>query len=119
MLLKDLDPAIVDFADNFDGSCQEPTVLPARIPQLLVNGSQGIAVGIATKVPPHNLREVVAALQAFIADPSISNEDLQQIVVGPDFPTGATLLRTPGIECTYQTGKGSMTIRSKAWFTNR
>lgn len=113
MLLKDLDPDIVDFADNFDGSCQEPTVLPARVPQLLVNGSQGIAVGIATKIPPHNLREVVEALQAFLSDPAISDGDLQDIVRGPDFPTGATLLSTAGIESTYQTGKGSMTMRSK------
>jgi DNA gyrase subunit A len=113
MLLKDLDPAIVNFADNFDGSCQEPTVLPARVPQLLVNGSQGIAVGIATKVPPHNLREVVAALKAFISDPTISDKELHKIVQGPDFPTGATLLSTPGIEATYQTGKGTMTMRSK------
>ncbi|NJR43352.1 MAG: hypothetical protein HC767_12515 [Akkermansiaceae bacterium] len=78
MLLKDLDPAIVDYSDNFDGSCQEPSVLPARVPQLLVNGSQGIAVGIATKVPPHNLKEVVAGLQAFITEPSISDADLAE-----------------------------------------
>lgn len=115
MLLQDLDPAIVDFVDNFDGSCQEPTVLPARVPQLLVNGSQGIAVGIATKVPPHNLKEVVTALQAYIADPSISDKDLQKIVKGPDFPTGAILLSTPGIKSTYESGKGSMTMRAKVW----
>lgn len=113
MLLKDLDPSIVKFTDNFDGSCQEPSVLPARIPQLLVNGSQGIAVGIATKVPPHNLREVVAALQAYIANPSITDSELQKFVQGPDFPTGAILLSTPGIQSTYETGKGSMTMRSK------
>ena len=113
MLLKDLDPAIVQFADNFDGSCQEPTVLPTRVPHLLVNGSQGIAVGIATKVPPHNLKEVVAALQAFLSNPAISDTELQKIVPGPDFPTGATLLATAGIQSTYETGKGSMTMRSK------
>ena len=92
-------------------------MLPARVPQLLVNGSQGIAVGIATKIPPHNLREVVAALQAFLSNPAISDGELQQIVPGPDFPTGATLLATSGIESMYQTGKGSMTMRSKVWCT--
>lgn len=112
-LLADLDPAVVDFTDNFDGSCTEPAVLPARIPQLLVNGSQGIAVGIATKIPPHNLTEVVDAMKALIADSELSNEALHAYVPGPDFPTGGLLLAGPGILSTYETGKGSMTLRSK------
>jgi DNA gyrase subunit A len=113
MLLQDLDESVVDFTENFDGSCSEPSVLPARIPQLLVNGSQGIAVGIATKIPPHNLREVVSACLALIKKPSMSDRELMEHVLGPDFPTGGILLSGPGIESTYGTGKGSMTIRSK------
>lgn len=114
LFLRDLDSEIVPFEDNFDGSCQEPSVLPARLPQLLINGSQGIAVGIATKIPPHNLREVAAALIAYISDPSISDDALLELVPGPDFPTGALLLPGPGIAGAYATGRGGMTIRSKA-----
>jgi DNA gyrase subunit A len=113
VLLADLDPAVVDFTPNFDGSCGEPSVLPARIPQLLVNGSQGIAVGIATKIPPHNLIEVVAAMKALIEDPSLSSKALHAYMPGPDFPTGGMLLSGPGIENVYTIGKGAMTVRSK------
>lgn len=101
------------FTDNFDASCTEPSVLPARLPQLLINGSQGIAVGIATKIPPHNLREVATAFTAYVSNPSISDEDLLTIVPGPDFPTGALLLPGPGIAGAYATGKGGMMVRSK------
>lgn len=87
-LLADLDSNTVDFADNFDGSQQEPIVLPARVPLLLVNGAGGIAVGIATKIPPHNLRELVAALEALAAKPDISVAALMKHVPAPDFPTG-------------------------------
>jgi DNA gyrase subunit A len=113
MLLKDLDAAIVPFTENFDGSCMEPSVLPARVPQLLVNGSQGIAVGVATKIPPHNLREVVAALKALIADPSISDDELLKLVPAPDFPSGAILLSAGRTGSAYAGGRGSMTLRSK------
>lgn len=113
LFLRDLNSAIVPFAGNFDDSCEEPSVLPARLPQLLINGTQGIAVGIATKIPPHNLREVAAALTAFIADRSISDAELLRLVPGPDFPTGALLLPGPGISAAYETGRGGMTLRSK------
>lgn len=111
--MRELDPGIVEFTENFDASCTEPSVLPARLPQLLINGSQGIAVGIATKIPPHNLREVAAAFIAYVSDPSISDEALLRYVPGPDFPTGALLLPGPGIEAAYSTGRGGMTMRSK------
>ena len=108
-----MDPAVVDFTPNFDGSCSEPSVLPARIPQLLLNGSQGIAVGIATKIPPHNLSEVLSAMKALIADPETSDEALHEHVLGPDFPTGGLLIAGPGVKSTYTTGKGSMVVRSR------
>lgn len=113
LFLRDLDGAIVPFADNFDGSCKEPSVLPARLPQLLINGSQGIAVGIATKIPPHNLGEIAHALIAFISDPSISDDALLRLVPGPDFPTGGLLLPGPGRASAYTSGRGGMTIRSR------
>eukprot|EP00892_Ulva_mutabilis_P010799 jgi/Ulvmu1/8091/UM004_0330.1 len=113
LFLRDLDSAIVPFTDNFDASCTEPSVLPARLPQLLVNGSQGIAVGIATKIPPHNLREVAAAFTAYLSDPLISDEALLELLPGPDFPTGALMLPGPGIASAYATGKGGMIVRSK------
>jgi DNA gyrase subunit A len=108
-----LHPSVVPFTPNFDGSCEEPSVLPCRIPHLLVNGSQGIAVGIATKIPPHNLREVVEATKALIRDPTLSDDALCEFVPGPDFPTGGILLSTPGVRSVYTSGKGTMTIRSR------
>eukprot|EP00884_Botryococcus_braunii_P020053 jgi/Botrbrau1/6731/Bobra.0324s0017.1 len=114
IFLDDLPFNTVDFLPNFDGSTEEPSVLPARIPHLLVNGSTGIAVGIATKIPPHNLREVVAGLCALIQDPDISIPNLMRHIPGPDFPTGGEILATEGIREAYETGKGTITVRGRA-----
>lgn len=113
-LLQDIESETVDFADNFDGSQQEPTVLPARIPQLLLNGSSGIAVGMATNIPPHNLGELIDGLVALIHNPEISIAQLMQYVHGPDFPTGAHILGTSSIKEAYTTGRGSITMRGVA-----
>ena len=113
-LLQDIECETVDFADNFDGSQQEPTVLPARIPQLLVNGSSGIAVGMATNIPPHNLGEVVDGLMALIRNPDITDLELMQYIPGPDFPTGAQILGVSGIKEAYTTGRGSVVMRGVA-----
>jgi DNA gyrase subunit A len=113
-LLQDIESETVDFANNFDGSQQEPTVLPARIPQLLLNGSSGIAVGMATNIPPHNLGELIDGLVAMIHNPEITNNELMQHIHGPDFPTGATILGTGGIRDAYITGRGSITMRGVA-----
>lgn len=113
MLLADIDRDTVDFSPNYDGSRQEPQVLPARFPNLLVNGAGGIAVGMATNIPPHNLGEVLAACRAYIADPAISIEDLIRLVPGPDFPTGGVMLGQGGARSAYQNGRGSIIIRSR------
>ena len=113
-LLEDIESETVDFADNFDGSQQEPTVLPARIPQLLLNGSSGIAVGMATNIPPHNLGELLDGLQALIVNPEISDRELQALIPGPDFPTGGQILGRSGIREIYSTGRGSVTMRGVA-----
>jgi len=113
-LLHDIESETVDFADNFDGSQQEPTVLPARIPQLLLNGSSGIAVGMATNIPPHNLGELIDGLVALIHNPEITDLELMQYVHGPDFPTGAQILGTSAIREAYTTGRGSITMRGVA-----
>lgn len=113
-LLEDIEAETVDFADNFDGSQQEPTVMPARIPQLLLNGSTGIAVGMATNIPPHNLTELIDGLLALIEDPELSEQALMAIVPGPDFPTGGQILGRRGIRETYTTGRGSVTMRGVA-----
>jgi DNA gyrase subunit A len=113
-LLEDIESETVDFADNFDGSQQEPTVLPARIPQLLLNGSSGIAVGMATNIPPHNLGELLDGMQALIANPEISDRELQALISGPDFPTGGQILGRSGIREIYSTGRGSVTMRGVA-----
>jgi len=113
-LLDDIEAETVDFADNFDGSQQEPTVMPARIPQLLLNGSTGIAVGMATNIPPHNLTELIDGLLALIADPELDDRTLMAIVPGPDFPTGGQILGRRGIRETYTTGRGSVTMRGVA-----
>ncbi|WP_260508520.1 DNA gyrase subunit A [Sphingomicrobium aestuariivivum] len=112
-LLGDIEKDTVAFQDNYDGSESEPTVLPARFPNLLVNGAGGIAVGMATNIPPHNLGEVIQACKAYIEDPAISVEGLMEYVKGPDFPTGAQLLGASGIRSAYTTGRGSMVLRSK------
>jgi len=113
-LLEDIESETVDFADNFDGSQQEPTVLPARIPQLLLNGSSGIAVGMATNIPPHNLGELINGLKSIIKNPSIEDSELFEVIKGPDFPTGGQILGRDGIRETFKTGRGSITMRGVA-----
>jgi DNA gyrase subunit A len=118
-LLDDIEKDTVDFQDNYDGSESEPTVLPARFPNLLVNGAGGIAVGMATNIPPHNLGEVIDACLAYIANGAISVEELMEIVPGPDFPTGALILGRSGCRNAYQTGRGSIIVRSRHTFEQR
>ncbi|MEO0406079.1 MAG: DNA topoisomerase (ATP-hydrolyzing), partial [Cyanobacteria bacterium P01_A01_bin.135] len=113
-LLQDIESETVDFADNFDGSQQEPVVMPARVPQLLLNGSSGIAVGMATNIPPHNLGELVDGLVALVHDPEITDEAMRRYIPGPDFPTGGQILGTSGIRDAYRTGRGSVTMRGVA-----
>ena len=113
-LLEDIESETVDFSDNFDGSQQEPTVLPARIPQLLLNGSSGIAVGMATNIPPHNLGELIQGLRELIRNPQMENKELFEFIKGPDFPTGGQILGYEGIKETYKFGKGSITMRGVA-----
>ncbi|MFN3656252.1 MAG: DNA gyrase subunit A [Pseudolabrys sp.] len=115
-LLDDIDKDTVDFQPNYDGNEQEPSVLPARFPNLLVNGAGGIAVGMATNIPPHNLGEVIDACTALIDDPAISLDDLINIVPGPDFPTGGIILGRAGIRSAYHTGRGSIVMRGKVAF---
>ena len=112
-LLADIDKDTVDFQPNYDASEREPQVLPARFPNLLVNGAGGIAVGMATNIPPHNLGEVLAACRAYMDDPAISTEGLMEHVKGPDFPTGALILGQTGIRQAYTTGRGSILMRSR------
>jgi DNA gyrase subunit A len=112
-ILADIDEDTVDFQPNYDGNEREPVVLPARFPNLLVNGAGGIAVGMATNIPPHNLGEVVDACIALIEDPALSIEDLIKIVPGPDFPTGGIILGRAGIHSAYHTGRGSIVMRGK------
>jgi DNA gyrase subunit A len=112
-LLDDIDKDTVNFQPNYDESSQEPTVLPARFPNLLVNGAGGIAVGMATNIPPHNLGEVVDACCSYIDDPAISLEDLMEIVPGPDFPTGGVIVGRVGARSAYATGRGSVILRAK------
>ncbi len=112
-LLDDLDKETVEFRENYDGSLKEPTVLPAKFPNLLVNGSGGIAVGMATNIPPHNLGEVIDACIAHLDNPEISIDELTQIVPGPDFPTGALILGRAGIVSAYHKGRGSIIMRAK------
>jgi DNA gyrase subunit A len=113
-LVEDLDSNTVDFQDNYDNSEREPVVLPARFPNLLVNGAGGIAVGMATNIPPHNLGEVCDAVAAYIDDPAISIDDLMNIMPGPDFPTGATIMGRGGIRAAYHLGRGSVVMRARA-----
>ncbi|HUF50108.1 MAG TPA: DNA gyrase subunit A [Longimicrobiales bacterium] len=111
-LLEDIDRATVDFAGNFDDRLQEPTVLPSRFPNLLVNGSSGIAVGMATNIPPHNLREIAGALKHLVRHPAATVSELMRFVPGPDFPTGAYILGTDGIRDAYTTGRGRIVMRA-------
>lgn len=112
-LLDDLDKDTVDFAENYDGSRQEPTVLPARFPNLLVNGAGGIAVGMATNIPPHNLGEVIDGCLAYIENPHITSEELFEIIPGPDFPTAPLILGQSGAKAAYTTGRGSILMRAR------
>ncbi len=115
-MVRDIDEETVDFQDNYDGKNQEPTILPSRFPNLLVNGSSGIAVGMATNIPPHNLREVADGVQWYLQNPEASKEELLEALIvrikGPDFPTGAQILGHRGIEDAYRTGRGSITMRA-------
>ncbi len=113
-MLRDLDSDTVDFQPNYDGRKQEPVVLPSRFPNLLVNGSSGIAVGMATNIPPHNLRETIDGVIAYIEDPDIDTAGLMQHIKGPDFPTGGVILGVSGIREAYETGRGRVRVRARA-----
>lgn len=112
-MVADLNKETVDFIETYDGDGKEPTVLPSRIPNLLLNGSVGIAVGMATNIPPHNLTETVRAIKAVMDNPNISVPELMEYLPGPDFPTGGIILGRKGIREAYETGRGSITVRSK------
>ncbi|WP_261303406.1 DNA gyrase subunit A [Paenibacillus andongensis] len=112
-LLRDINKETIDYAPNYDGEEQEPVVLPSRFPNLLVNGSSGIAVGMATNIPPHNLREVIEGIQMMIANPDVTPLELMQVIKGPDFPTAGFILGREGIRSAYQTGRGSVTMRAR------
>lgn len=112
-MLRDINKDTVDFQDNFDGSEREPEVLPSRFPNLLVNGASGIAVGMATNIPPHNLREVISAIHVLMDNPDATTADLMEVLPGPDFPTGGVVLGKSGIRQAYSTGKGSIVLRAK------
>ena len=118
-MVRDINCDVVDFMDNYDGVDQEPTVLPSRIPNLLVNGSSGIAVGMATNIPPHNLSEVIDSVIAIARNPEITVDELMEYIKGPDFPTGAMILGRSGIREAYETGTGSIAIRSKCHIEER
>jgi DNA gyrase subunit A len=113
-MLSDINKDTVDFVPNFDERLKEPCVLPSRFPNLLVNGSSGIAVGMATNIPPHNLSEVIDGVVMMIDNPDVTTDDLMQVIKGPDFPTGASILGRDGIKDMYRTGRGSVTVRAKA-----
>ena len=113
LMMTDINKDTVDWMPNYDESTQEPTVLPSAFPNLLVNGSNGIAVGMATNMAPHNINEVCAAVSAYIQNPDITVEELMQYIKGPDFPTGGLIYGTEGIKKAYRTGRGKVLIRSK------
>ena len=112
-MMRDINKDTVDFVENYDGEETEPTVLPSRIPNLLINGSMGIAVGMATNIPPHNLSETIQAIFAVMDNPDITVVELMEYIKGPDFPTGGMILGRKGIRQAYETGRGSILIRSK------
>ena len=112
-MLRDINKDTIDFADNYDGTDREPVVLPARFPNLLVNGANGIAVGMATNIPPHNLGEVISAIHMLMNNPDVTTAELMEAVPGPDFPTGAIVMGKSGIRKAYETGKGVVTVRAK------
>src|SRR5512137_1725827 len=113
-MLADIEKNTVDFAANYDGSLKEPTILPAKLPNLLLNGSTGIAVGMATNIPPHNLVELVNGLRLLIEEPETPLGALMDLLPGPDFPTGGYIVGRAGIEAAYQTGRGSMILQAKS-----
>jgi DNA gyrase subunit A len=113
-MLRDIKKDTIDYMPNFDETLKEPTVLPSRFPNLLVNGSSGIAVGMATNIPPHNLKEVIDGTVVLIDNPDISIEDLMESIKGPDFPTGAFILGKDGIKTAYKTGRGKIKLRAVA-----
>jgi len=117
-MLRDIDKDTVPFRFNFDDTLKEPDLLPARFPHLLVNGASGIAVGLATNIPPHNLREVTKAVCMQMDDPDVSLSDLMQVLPAPDFPTGGVLLDTPELRAAYETGRGKLTVRAKVHMEN-
>ncbi|WP_283679606.1 DNA gyrase subunit A [Lentilactobacillus sp. Marseille-Q4993] len=112
-MLRDINKDTIDYNDNYDGTEKEPAVMPARFPNLLVNGASGIAVGMATNIPPHNLREVISALHILMDNPDATTADLMEAIPGPDFPTGGVVMGKSGIRKAYETGKGTITIRAK------
>ena len=112
-MLSDIDKNTVDFMPNYDEKLQEPTVLPSKIPNLLVNGSSGIAVGMATNIPAHNLTEVVNAIVKLIDEDNVTDDELLATIKGPDFPTGAIIVGREGIRNAYLTGRGKITVRAK------
>ena len=118
-MVRDINCNVVDFMDNYDGVDQEPTVLPSRFPNLLVNGSSGIAVGMATNIPPHNLSEVIDGVVSLSKNPEITTEELMEFIKGPDFPTGGLILGRAGIRDAYETGSGSIAVRSKCRIEER
>ena len=113
-MLADIDKETVDFADNYDGRHREPRVLPSKIPQLLLNGTMGIAVGMATNIPPHNLKEVMEALEHLAENPEAEIDDLMKYIKGPDFPTSGIIYDTEAIKTMYTTGRGGVTMRARA-----
>ncbi|GAB6136823.1 DNA gyrase subunit A [Halanaerobaculum tunisiense] len=118
-LLKDIEQETIDFVDNFDGSLEEPTVLPSRVPNLLVNGSSGIAVGMSTNIPPHNLSEVIEGLIKLLDNPDLEFEELLETIPGPDFPTGGEIVGNEGIKEAYKTGQGKVALRGAATIEDR
>ena len=116
-MLRDINKNTVDFQSNYDDTEKEPVVLPARFPNLLVNGTTGIAVGMATNIPPHNLSEVVAAIDLLMENPYVTTNELMEVLPGPDFPTGGLVMGKSGIRRAYETGKGSITVRAKVEIT--
>ena len=112
-MIRDINKNTVDFQGNYDDSEKEPVVLPSRFPNLLVNGTTGIAVGMATNIPPHNLREVIAALNLLMDNPDVTTNELMEVLPGPDFPTGGLVMGKSGIRRAYETGKGTITVRAK------
>tara|TARA_B100001123_G_scaffold209036_1_gene236556 strand:- start:664 stop:3213 length:2550 start_codon:yes stop_codon:yes gene_type:complete len=112
-LLEDIDKETVSFSTNFDGRLEEPTVLPAKVPNLLINGSSGIAVGMATNIPPHNMSEIIAATKALLENPKLPQDELEKLVTGPDFPTGGYICGRQGIEDAYRNGRGRIVMRAR------